>query len=137
MQYRAGFNYDRDEVSWSTGVMCNPEEGRTQQQFKDDCDINTIVKRFGLTGKVPVGLRMPESGDFTGAVDFHTAMNMVNAAQAEFMKVPADIRMRFHENPQKFMDWLYDPASREEATKLGFFKVPDVPRTDPPAQPAA
>jgi len=128
MFIRNAFNYDRDAVSRETGTACDPATGRTQQQFKEECDIRTIVKRFGLTGKVPVGFRMPESGDFTGAGDFHASMNYISAAKQEFLKVPQEIRRRFDEDPMRFVAWLEDPASREEATKLGFFKEPDVPR---------
>lgn len=134
MFIRSAYNYDRDAVSFQTGLACDPTKGRTQQHMKDECDINTIVRKFGLTGKVPVGIRMPESGDFSAAVDYHSAMNMIVEAKREFLRVPADIRRRFHEDPQEFMDWLHDPKSRDEATELGFFKKPDLPRDVPPPQ---
>lgn len=115
---RTGYNYDSDLVSKETGLVC-PEQTLTTQAEKDECDINTIVARFGLTGELPTDLAMPVSADFTGFPDFHTAMNMVVAAQDEFMRVPADIRARFQNDPQMFMDFLGDEKNRDEAKKLG------------------
>lgn len=118
---RAGYNYDGDLVSKETGLVC-PEETLTTQAEKDECDINTIVARFGLTGELPGDLAMPVSGDFTGFPNFHTAMNKVIEAQEEFMRIPADIRARFNNDPQMFMDFLGDEKNRDEAKKLGLLK---------------
>lgn len=66
---RTQFNYDVDAVSEETGLKC--EDGtRTQQQFKDECDINEIMRRFGKTGQVPSNVRAPMYGDFTEVGDF-------------------------------------------------------------------
>lgn len=127
---RSAYNYDRDEASASAALFCPPEEGKTQQQFKEECDINTIVRRFGLTGKVPVGFKMPQVGDFTAVYDFQSAMNMVVQAQDTFLQVPGEIRARFGHDPQAFMSWLGNPENRAEATKLGFFKEPDLARSE-------
>lgn len=133
MFIRSAYNYDREVASRVSGVEFDPDEGKTQQQFAEDADINVIVRKFGITGKVPVGFRMPESGDFTAATDYQSALNMVLEAKAKFLEVPADIRRRFNESPQAFMDWLHDSKNRKEATELGFFKEPDVPRDAPVA----
>ena len=49
---RTPYNYDVDEVSAETGLACF-DESLTQQQFKEESDINEIVRRFGLTGQTP------------------------------------------------------------------------------------
>ena len=121
---RAPGNYDPDVVSNETGLACDPDEGVTQQSFKEECDINVIVERFGLTGQLPENLRMPVSGDFTGITDFQTAMQVVREAQEEFMRVPADIRERFNHDPGKLIAFLGDDKNREEALKLGLIDPP-------------
>ena len=40
---RSAFNYDVDAVSKDTGFVSD-EESLTQQNFKDECDINTILR---------------------------------------------------------------------------------------------
>ena len=46
------------------------------------------------------------SGDFTNIPDFHTAMNLVRQAQEEFVRIPADVRARFNNDPGRFMEFL-------------------------------
>lgn len=121
---RAFGNYDVDAVSASCGVECDPAEGQTQQQFAEEVDINTIVKRFGLTGELPDGVGMPVSGDFTGVSDFRSAMELVRSAQESFMLLPANVRDRFANDPARVIAFLDDEANREEAIRLGIVAKP-------------
>lgn len=123
---RAPGNYDVDKASNEAGLVCPPEEGVTQQQFAEEVDINTIVKRFGLTGDLPENVRVPVSGDFTGVVDFASAMLAVRAAEEDFLALPAELRYRFGNDPQRLMDFIADDANIDEARKLGLLK-PVVP----------
>lgn len=133
---RSGFNYDRDQVSQATGLACRAEESMTQQQFKDEVDINTIVARFGLTGELPENLRMPVSGDFTKVGDFQSAMQMVREAEEAFMELPGHVRARFHNDPQRLIEFIEDGANREEAQKLGLVVPPTVPVKAPDVKPS-
>ena len=123
--FNTGFNKDNDAISLETGIVC-PEESMALQSAEEESNINTIVRRFGISGELPNDLRMPKSGDFTGAPDFHTAMNLVRQAQEEFVRVPADIRARFNNDPARFMDFIEDGSNYDEALKLGLVnKRPD------------
>lgn len=117
-------NYDVDEVSFMCGVSIPSEDGVTQQQFKDECDINVIVKRFGLTGELPDNFAMPVSGDFTGVNDFHSAMNVVRESQEAFMSLPGEMRARFGHDPGALLAFLGDVKNRDEAVKLGLVSLP-------------
>lgn len=125
---RSAENYDRDYVSQKSGLDFSKEESLTQQQFAEEADINTIVKRFGLTGEIPGDFQAPMSGDFEDVVDFHTAMNTVRTAQEEFMRLPAQLRFRFNNDPQRMMDFLEVPGNYEEGVKLGLLKEREVTR---------
>lgn len=127
---RSGFNYDMDAVSRATAVV-NTEPTMTQQNFRDEVDINTIVKRFGLTGEMPEDFRAPEYGDFSDVTDFQSAQNAVLAAQAAFMEMPAGMRARFENNPQLLMEFLADKENLAEARELGLV-APEVIK-EPPA----
>lgn len=124
--FRAPFAYDTDKASLDAGLLCE-DESLALQSEKDDADINVIVKRFGLTGQLPDDLRMPVSGDFTQVPDFHTAMNLVRQTQEEFLKVPAEVRAEFGNDPQAFMAFFEKEENRERAQKLGLLKPPVVP----------
>lgn len=126
MFFSNGFNGDNDLVSRETGLYCQ-DESLAIQSAKDETDINTIVRRFGLTGELPGDFQMPQSGDFTNVLDFHSAMNLIRETQEEFLKVPAEIRARFNNDPQRFMNFVEDGSNYDEARKLGLLKDPDVP----------
>lgn len=129
---RTEFNYDMDAVSRETGLAC-ADDSLAVQSAKDETDINTIVRRFGLTGELPGDVDMPQSGDYSGVGDFHSAMNVVRKAQEEFLRVPADIRARFLNDPQRFSDFFNDPVNQDEAIRLGLAtrrEVPPIPAGD-------
>lgn len=121
MTFRAPYAYDGDKVSFDTGLEC-PEPTMAQQNFKDECDINYILERFGVTGELPSGVRQPQYGDFTGVTDYQSALNAVIAADEAFMAMPAAVRARFDNDPAKFVDFVADDANYEEAAKLGLVK---------------
>lgn len=129
IQVRAPYNYDADAVSRETAIDFTGQETMTQQQFAEECDINTIVKRFGITGQLPNGINMPQSGDFTQVTDFHTAMNLVREAEQAFLQIPGEVRARFNHDPAEVMKFLDDDKNRAEAIALGFIpKPPEEPR---------
>lgn len=123
---RSPYNYDMDDVSRETGLACD-DDSLAVQSALEESDINTIVRRFGLTGELPGDVAMPQSGDYSGVGDFHSAMNVVRQAQEEFLRVPADIRARFLNDPQRFTDFFNDPDNQEEAIKLGLATRKPVP----------
>lgn len=115
---RTPYNYDVDEASNYSALVCE-DPSLAQQHAKDECDINTIVRRFGLTGELPSGVRAPQYGDFTETTDYHTALSAVRAADAAFMQLPADVRTRFNNDPGALVDFVSNDANRAEAEKLG------------------
>jgi phage internal scaffolding protein len=121
---RTPYNYDRNAASKASGLVCQ-EPTRAQQHHKDECDINVIVRRFGVTGMVPVTALNARYGDFTDAVDYHTAMNQIIAAEADFKALPSDLRARFQNDPAQLLDFLSKKENRAEAESLGL-----VPKTE-------
>lgn len=118
MFIRSAFNYDRNVASLESGVACEPEGG-AKQEFKDECDINVLLRRFNITGQLPVGVRMPTYGDFEVVNDFHSAANSIAAARESFDLMPANIRGRFRNDPGEFVDFCSDLKNRDEAIRLG------------------
>lgn len=130
-ELRSGFNYDRDRVSLETGLRCE-DPSLAKQSFADECDINTIVRRFNLTGQLPEGVHAPTYQDFEGVWDFQSAMNAVREAQESFDAMPAGIRARFHNDPQEFVEFCSMEENRAEAEKMGL--VVARPPETPPAK---
>lgn len=118
---RSAYNYDRDAASDESGLMCS-DPSLAQQQFREESDINTIVKRFNLTGQLPEQVRMPTYGDFDDVVDYKSALDAVIAADAAFMALPAHVRARFDNDPALFVDFCSDQNNMAEAVQLGLVK---------------
>jgi len=115
---RTPFNYDRDLASEESGLKCE-DPSLTQQQFKEEADINTIVDRFMKSGVLPTPASMPQYVDYEGVFDFQTAMNAVRAADENFMRMDAKVRARFNNSPQEFLEFFANPENTQEAIRLG------------------
>jgi phage internal scaffolding protein len=115
---RTAYNYDKDAASNESGLACE-EPSLAQQHFKDECDINNILRQFNITGLLPESPLSPRYGDFTGIGDYHTALNRVIAAQDEFEALPAQIRARFDNDPAQLIEFLENSENRPEAEELG------------------
>jgi phage internal scaffolding protein len=115
---RTPYNYDTDAASNESGLHCE-DASLAQQHFKDECDINNILRQFNLTGVLPESPLSPRYGDFTGIGDYHSALNQVIAAEDEFMSLPANIRARFENDPAQLIEFLDKPENKNEAIELG------------------
>ncbi len=118
MFIRNPYNYDTNSASEESALYCE-DPSRTKQSFKEECDINTILKRFNVTGQLLVGPLQPQYGDFSGVYDYQTALNAVIAAQDSFNALPAMLRNRFANDPAAFVDFCSDESNREEMIRLG------------------
>ena len=132
---RTPYNYDKDAASNESGLACE-EPSLAQQHFKDECDINNILRQFNITGLLPESPLSPRYGDFTGIGDYHTALNRVIAAQDEFEALPAQIRARFNNDPAELIEFLEDDKNRPEAESLGLVdsgaaEAVEAPKTTP------
>jgi len=115
---RAPYNYDMDLASDKHGLKCD-DPSLTQQQFKEESDINTIVDRFMKSGVLPTPVNMPQYMDYEGVFDFQSAMNVVRQADENFMRMDAKIRARFNNSPQEFLQFFAEPENFDEAIRLG------------------
>lgn len=95
----------------------------TQKHQAKDTDINVIVARFGVTKTLPLRLNALNIGAFEDVFDFQSAQNALVSAKRAFMSIDADLRARFHNDPQKFMDFCLDKDNEVELRKLGLWKA--------------
>lgn len=115
--------YDAKAVSDQTGLACL-DPSRAIQSMKEEADINTIVRQFGITGKLPENVVAPQYGDFTGVDDYRSAIEAIKNAESAFAQMPAAVRERFAHDPAAFVDFCSDERNREEMLKLGLIDKP-------------
>jgi hypothetical protein len=121
------------------------EPSLTHQSFKDELDINNILKKHAQ------GVPLPYSeGASYGEVEaqtFHEAMNIVTEVQSRFLELPAVERSKFGNDPLTWLNQTEEkntgeaekPASAER-TRARAPDEPDVdtsgvtPAGDPPSE---
>lgn len=136
LKLKALYNYDYKKESLKFSLSC-PEPGKTVQSHKDECDINTIARRFGLGHPVPQSVRLPFYGDFSELDSYESALAAINDADASFFALPANIREKFNNDPAQLIHFCSDVGNRQAAIDLGL--IPKVPNPDatPQAAPIA
>lgn len=101
-------------------IIFDQDDGMTDPSHRDDCDINSILKRYELSGLSPLDTAgVPTYGDFTAANDYHAALNAVKEADAAFMTLPARIRDEFNHDPAELIAALEDPSQVERLVNAG------------------
>lgn len=133
MEFRQPYDETYNSLAYATPVGYDPKDGPeafleaslTEQSFKDETDVNNIVKQFEQTGMLPSGTGpAARYGDFSEYPDFQTAQNIVVGANAAFAALPADLRDRFNNDPARLMAFIEDDTNLDEAVKLGLVNKP-------------
>ena len=132
-------NLDSVEYSRSMYVPHDPNEygldfpvpSLTRQEFKTDCDVNVLMKKYRDHGIVPT-MRVgdPVYMDCSEVPDFSTAMQVFIEAEKAFMSLPADVRKQMDNDPAKFVEFSQNPENLEQMRKWGLAppaKEPDAP----------
>lgn len=122
--FKEQFSYDKRANSRanSSEQPEGKEEARTVQHYKDDADINVIIKRFGAGAKAtpaPAGFYTVDR-----EMDYQRSLEHIDAGRAAFMTVPAELRARFDNNPGRFIEYMRDEKNHEEARRFGILEKP-------------
>lgn len=123
-------SFRNEQINPVTGEITYPPS-MTKQEFKDQCNINKIIKEFTITGQIShISAKAAQGAflDLPADLDYQTSLNVMIRAEEAFMALPAAIRDRFGHDPAQFLGFVADPANADELIRLGI-------RT-PPAPPA-
>lgn len=100
MEVRTPYNYDRDEVSKNTALVCE-DESLAQQNMKSETDLNVMIRKYGVLPAQEVNWR-----EFDATVipkDYHELQNMMKEADAAFLSLPGEVRAQVDNDPAKFL----------------------------------
>lgn len=123
--------YNFKERSDASGLDCK-DPSLTVQADAVDADINVIVRRYGITGKLPESFRLPTYQDYEDVFDFQTAQLAIVDANTEFMKIPAEVRAKFDNDPGLFLDYASNPSNFDGLVELGLAKRSEPVAVEPP-----
>ena len=110
MEVRTPYNYDRDEVSKNTALVCE-DESLAQQNMKAETDLNVMIRKYGVLPAQEVNWK-----EFDATViprDYHELQNMMKEADAAFLSLPGEVRRQVENDPEKFLA-LYDATIAEQ-----------------------
>lgn len=123
---------ERVQVDVSSG-------GRTHQSFKSECDINQIVRRFGVG--LPQG---PEQFlDVSEVPDYLGSMLKVKDVEASFRRLPAGARRFFGDSAWQMARYVEtaigsdDSEAISKLRELGVLEPEKAPVIVPAAEPAS
>lgn len=100
MEVRTPYNYDRDEVSKNTALVCE-DESLAQQNMKAETDLNVMIRKYGVLPAQEVNWK-----EFDATVipmDYHKLQNMMKEADAAFLSLPGEVRAKVDNDPEKFL----------------------------------
>lgn len=118
-----------DEKTGRTRVVTvNNEPTRTQQQFKQQVDVNNIVAKYKKTGTWQhLATKQGIYADVSDMSDYQESLEKVMKAQEAFSLLPSELRTRFANDPAQLLQFLQNEQNREEAEKLGLVNKRDKP----------
>lgn len=98
----------------------NTESSMTDQSFKKDCDVNTVIARFKKTGQIThLARTQGVYADLSETKDLLSSIMEVQRANDAFMTLPSQLRAKLNNSPADFIEWINDPKNDEEAIKYG------------------
>lgn len=116
-------------------IFFDPDEGRTQQQFKDECDINNIMAKYQVTGVVDHVAKYDGQYGEIPEIDYHKAMTVIADANSMFEELPSSVRDHFNNDPAGFLKFCED---EENIDKLREWNLANpIPLSDSVRQEAA
>ncbi len=100
-------------------INCDPELG-AQQHFKEECDINNIMRKYVQTGLIThVSENQGRFADVSMVGSYHEAVQRVKDTREFFMKLPVKMRAEFLNDPSLFLDFIADPGNLEDLEQMG------------------
>ncbi len=94
------------------------KDGRTKNAFKDETDINKILKRAEKVGTIShLNQYRGQYADFSN-FDFFEATLMLTKGREIFDALPAEIRSEFSQSQAAFFNYVNDPANVERLDEL-------------------
>jgi len=91
----------------------------TESHHKASTSVRAIHDIYRKTGQLPAPRPGLAYRDMTVVPDFQTAMNVIAESRSSFQQLPAALRAKFDNNPDKFVSFVHDPRNLDDLVALG------------------
>lgn len=116
-QWKTPWNHDTNFESDRTALYCD-DESLAKQEFKDECDINIILKRFTRTGEAPPIVLPEHFADLTTRTSYYELSTKIAQANELFYELPAEKRATFLNDPNRWADAVVQATEAGNADRL-------------------
>lgn len=97
----------------------------TQQHFKDECEIENVIRKHDSTGLISHITRgKAQYGDYSEVNEYREALDLINNADESFNGLPSEIRKIFGNNAGDFFEFATNPDNAEKMVELGLAPSP-------------
>lgn len=86
----------------------NEEPSLTHQSFKDEVDVNNILKRHFDARKPLPAVSLEHFADVSELTDYRDALENVRKVEGIFQTLPADTREFFRNDAAQFLDYTFE-----------------------------
>lgn len=101
---------------------------RTKQAFAKESNVNFIMAKYLSSGVIEhVRKNSGFYADVTDVPDYKEALMVVMEASDLFNSLPSDIRTKFDNDPQKYLEFVSKPENKDQLIKWGMVKAPIEP----------
>jgi len=108
---------------------------KTKQSFKDECDINNILKKYQKSSILEhVNTHQGDYSDLGDLPSYQESLNIIINAKNSFNTLPSSIRKQFENDPAQFLDFVSNPENKSAMAEMGLLK-PEKPENFSPAPP--
>lgn len=104
----------------------NLTPSKTDQQYKEDCDTNTIINKFRKTGQIThLAQRQGSFADVSQIPDLLPSLEKLQEAADHFQTLPSKIRTKFNNSIENLVQFLHNPDNTTEAINMGLIPKPE------------
>lgn len=93
---------------YRVATYIDPEGNMAQQEFKAECDINNIMKKYQRTGTIDHLNKYQGAYMDVQVQDYQEALNIINQIEPMFADLPSSVRDKFDNDPAAFLDYVQE-----------------------------
>lgn len=106
-------------------VTCMGTESKVDESQKDLTDISKLLEPAIAKGLLRHTVKYTDQYDDIPVLTYQDALETIAKANTMFEELPLQIQSRFNNNPEKFLEFVQNPANAAEMEKLGMLRGND------------
>ena len=116
----------------------NDMPSMTDQQWKDETDVNKIIEKHKKVGVIShLSKKQGQYADMSNISSLQESLIKIQSASMKFKELPQELRDKIHNDPLQLEGFLTDPKNNEYLESLGLKSSKKAPDKDLKGEPDA